>query len=254
MTDNSSSVRTSVDPRDILVALDAELAARQQPAYTLDPVRSRARLPSELGALLLADVSDPPLQRAFAEGLASVVRAMIEAFPDNLFWDLDLLVASVLREATGQDDPPQYVRASMDRIADLQERFGQSTPIAFRYVHDFLYGYDWARWVARDFDGRKDVGPYSRVFVERMHRRGSELLELIDEGADQTYPKLEGGEVRNPFGFSREPEDELALHRYLAREDLIPVPAWSLDGTPRWERPFGRLRLEAARELGLARR
>ena len=81
-----------------------------------------------------------------------------------------------------------------------------------------------------------------------MQRRGDELLELI-ELDDGKYPTLDGDEPRNPFPFSREPADELRLHRELARRDLIPVPTWSSDRAgPRLVDPLaGRVRGPARR-------
>ena len=40
------------------------------------------------------------------------------------------------------------------RMARLQHAYGRDTPIHFSYVHDFVYGYDWAKWVARGTDTR----------------------------------------------------------------------------------------------------
>jgi hypothetical protein len=59
------------------------------------------------------------------------------------------------------------------------------------------------------------------------------------------------GAIRNPFGFSREPDDELALHRALAAAGAIPVEAWRIDAQPRWDLDFAARRLAQARALGL---
>jgi hypothetical protein len=119
-------------------------------------------------------------------------------------------------------------------------------------VHDFIYGFDWARWVRRDPGARLDTGPFSLRFLEQIETRGRDILTLI-EADDAHYPKLSGPGARNPFSFSRDPDEELALYRRLAERGSIPVEAWRLDAQPDASRDFDRLREEAAESLGLAR-
>ena len=229
-----------------LAAIDAELRARAQ-LLTLDPGRARASLPSELVAAAIHAGDPPALRDAITRGTIDLVRAMLRAFPRNLLWDLDRLVATQAELGRAGHD----VTSLMHRVALLQDRFGEHGPIRFRYVHDFVYGFDWARWVAKAPAERAHVGPYDPAFIERMHRRAHELGGAIAAGADATYPPLPRGEIRNPFGFSREPEDELALHRALAAADAIPVQAWRVDGEARWDVDFAAQRRAQARALGL---
>ena len=96
------------------------------------------------------------------------------------------------------------MRETTELLVDVQARYGARSAIRFRYVHDFIYGYDWARWVAREPETRTAIGPYDPVFLQRMRHRADELLELIQTN-DKNYPQLEQNISRNPFGFSREP-------------------------------------------------
>jgi hypothetical protein len=226
--------------------IDGELRAHAR-LLTLDPSKSRASLPSELVAAALRGDDSPALRDAITRGTIDVARAMLRAFPRNLLWDLDLLVATHAELGRAGHD----VASLMHRVAELQHLFGEHGPIRFRYVHDFVYGFDWARWVAKAPADRAHVGPYDPAFIERMHRRAHELGGAIATAADATYPPLPRGEIRNPFGFSREPEDELALHRALAAADAIPVPAWRVDGEPRWDIDFAAQRHAQAQALGL---
>jgi hypothetical protein len=130
--------------------------------------------------------------------------------------------------------------------------YGQQSAIRFRYVHDFMYGFDWARWVRRDPAARKGVEPFGIEFLRQTESRGRDILTLI-EADDGWYPRLANGVVRNPFPFSREPEDELPLYRLLAERGCVPVGAWRLDAQPDASRDFDALREGAARSLGLAR-
>jgi hypothetical protein len=214
------------------------------PRASLCPERPRATSFAALGrALLHRDISEA-LGLTFASELERIGDSIRQHFPDNLFWDFDLLAASLL----GHEERLGEAAAIVVRLHEL---FGTHTPIRFRYVHDFIYGYDWAKWVGRDPDARADNGPYSLEFLRDLEQRGHELLGLIASD-DEKYPALAADELaRNPFPFSREPEAESRLHRELGRRCLLPVEAWRVDAAPRAGRPFARLREECARELGL---
>lgn len=236
---------------------------------SLDPRRERA---TELAALVAAtfEADNLPgarrapaaLVAALATGLADLAEAQLDAFPGNLFWDLDLIAADVLRqglESAGGPDGAAALTLVEDRFARmvrLQALYGRGTAINFTYVHDFVYGFDWAKWVRREPSVQRDVpGPFSAEFLGYMERRGHELLELI-AADDGKYPTLAAGEPRNPFPFSREPAAEVELHAELARRDLIPVPTWdagaiAIDWDQRWREPFQDRRVEVAGELGL---
>ena len=230
-----------------LARLDAQLASRAA-FHTLEPGRTRARSLTEVVARVLAPVDDPALADAFEGGLVQAVDAMLTAFPDNLLWDIEALAQRQLDQARAADDPPSRVRALWQRVGELQHLFGVQGPIRFRYIHDFIYGFDWAKWVAKAPQTRAQVGPYDAAFVERMHRRGGELLSLIAAG-DAKYGPLTGPGARNPFSFSREPADELALHHRLADEGSLPVLAWRGGVQPDWQRPYAQLRERAAQAL-----
>ncbi len=239
---------------DRLDATDARLDSLGVERLTLDPERERASSLGELGRLLLPRTHALPsgTARAFSEGLTSIADSVLTHFPGNLLWDLDHLAASVLREASRTADPVAHVRDALAEVVSLHALFGRATPIRFRYAHDFVYGFDWAKWVRRDPRHRARVGPFDLEFLRSMRRRGGELLALI-EGDDAKYPRLRHHRPRNPFAFSREPSAELALHRDLARRDLVPVRAWRADDEPTWDRPFAEEREARARALGLTK-
>ncbi len=201
----------------------------------------------DLGELLGADL-EPALRLEHAKALATIAGAMLEGFPGNLFWDLDFLAAQLGQEARRRG--AAGVRQLGSSVAELQRRFGASSVIQFQYTHDFIYGFDWARWVSKDPEHRAGVGPFDLEFVRYLERRGTEL-ELLVQADDEKYPKLAPGEARNPFAFSRTPVDERRLHVDLAQRGLLPVEAWRTDAQPRWHEPYAELRNQLARELGL---
>lgn len=218
---------------------------------TLDPSRECARGVEELCALLVSDAS-PELARAFEHGTRQLDDAIAAAFPHNLLWDLEYPLAASLRVAQDASDPVATLSGRLEALAALQRLFGDSTVVHFRYIHDFIYGFDWARWVARDPEGRADVGPFDPPFVAAMHKRGAELIATIAKGTDEKYPPLSQGTHRNPFPFRREPKAELAILRALARDDALPVRAWDVDAIPVWDRPFASMREQMAASLGYA--
>jgi hypothetical protein len=222
---------------DLLEAQDARVAAA--PQESLCPGRARPTPLRALGLALLPPDVDPARALAWAQGLVEVAQAQREHFPDTIFWDQDLLAASLLRLPSL--DALRQVAAD---IRALQAQFGRRSELCFRYTHDFNYGYDWSRWVARE-PARAQVGPFDPPFLAYMKQRGGELVELI-AADDAKYHKLPPGTPRNPFGFSREPAAERALFRALAAQDLIPARAWDPHDQPRWGARFAEARAELA--------
>ncbi|MCA9607537.1 MAG: ferrochelatase [Myxococcales bacterium] len=227
---------------EALEAADARLREAYGALATLDPERDEATSPSALFAALAPRCVDDAMVEALARGLVALADATVEHFPENLLFDYDALAAALVHEAV---DAAALSRA-FDAVVTLHARFGVHGPIRFRYVHDFVYGFDWAKWVRRDPEHRVGVGPYDVAFLEALLARGEELLALI-EADDTKYPRLRDERPRNPFAFSREPEAELRLHRRLAVEHLLPVEAWRLEPRPVWDRPFADLRAAEAR-------
>ncbi len=246
-----------IDARTLrrLAAADARLDAAGVKRFTLSADRPWARSLEALGHALAPRLAPLPAgaTETWSEGLVATAEAIRAHFPDNLLWDLEYLSASVLREAAREPGRAvETLRAVFEEVVELQALFGRDTTIRFRYVHDFAYGFDWAKWVRRAPEERRDVGPFDLAFLRALRTRGHELLALI-EADDTTYPQLRSPEARNPFVFDREPEAELALYRDLATRDLVPVRAWTFDEPPVWDRPFAEARVERARALGLAR-
>jgi hypothetical protein len=225
-----------------LSLIDREIDARGR--RTLAPARDRATTLAELdhriGGQLSAEV-----RASWIEGLASTARAILTHFPENILWDLDHLAASI----AAYDDVAE-VREAFALIAELHELFGGASAIRFRYTHDFVYGFDWAKWVRRDPSARSHVGPFDLVFLRALLDRGGELVALIEDD-DALYPRLKDDRPRNPFPFSRERDAELALYEDLRARDLIPVRAWTFDAPPVWNAPFAEARVERAIALGL---
>ncbi len=229
-----------------LVEVQARIDATTWGALTLDPRRSSATPLQQL----VASLAEPPEIEPLAAAAAEVATAQLDNFPENLFWDFDHYLASIHQQAAASDDYAACAERMSTTTIALMQLYGQQSKIQFRYVHDFMYGFDWARWVRRDPANRAGVDPFGLRFLNQSKSRGQDILDLI-EADDAWYPQLSDGVARNPFSFSREPEDELILYRDLSLRGFIPVQAWQIHAAPDWNRDFDALREERARALRL---
>jgi len=217
-------------------------------ALTLDPDGSSATSLTEVVAELADSRQVPHLSAA----ASAVAEAQLQSFPENLFWDFDFYLASIHRRAEVAPDYAGYLDSVAGITVGLMRLYGQQSTIRFRYVHDFMYGFDWARWVRRDPAARSQTEPFGFEFLRQTESRGRDIVSLIDAD-DDWYPRLAEGASRNPFPFSREPNDELPLYRSLAERGYIPVQAWRSDARPDATRDFDALRQDAAASLKLDR-
>lgn len=233
-----------------LATADRSLDAHAWGRRSLAPGREQSRSLLEVCAAAARPTDDADTLLALATGVAELADVQRESFPDNLCCDLDFLVAHTLRRARASARPAADVADRLARICRLQRLYGRDTVIRFSYVHDFVYGFDWAKWVGRDPDLRASVGPFDTVFLDHLERRAHVMLGLI-AADDPVYGQIPEDQARNPFPFSREPAAELTLHRDLAARSLVPVEAWEPEATPTWRRPFAALRVERAAALGL---
>lgn len=231
-----------------LVEIEARIRQCRFGPLSLDPGRSKASSPAELVARLASSEQLPHL----AGAASAVAEAQLQSFPENLFWDFDFFLASIHRDASRNAGYAGYLEEVTRITVELMTLYGQQSSIRFRYVHDFMYGYDWARWVRREPQVRAGFQPFGLEFLRRTESRGRDILTLV-EGDDDWYPRLADGASRNPFPFSREPTEELELYRLLAERGHVPVEAWRNDARPDASRDFDALREDAAATLGLDR-
>lgn len=222
---------------------------------SLDPHRDHATRLCTLARRLCEQHANTALDKpeVFAEVgwlLLETSEAIALHFPENIFWDLDYPVFFLVRRALDSElGPTEYLGEARQRITRLMSLYGVHGSIRFRYAHDFLYGFDWARWVERDPSNEGEL-PFDSAFLEYSRARGHQLLALI-EADDAKYPPIDTNARRNPFGFSREILAESALHKALAADGQIPVEAWNPECTPRAGRVFSQTREEYAKRLGL---
>lgn len=234
-----------------LAEMDEKLRASGAYPGTLNLAASSPTSLSDLGAKLLTEDLAVDVTESFADALCAIADGHVRNFPQNLFADFDYLAGEIVAGARRSNGAgAAFVRNISTKVVGLLDLYGGASEIRFQYVHDFLYGFDWAKWVALDPAARSGVPPFGEEFLDHMQRRGEELHRLAASN-DSRFPKIPGNQFRNAFGFRREPHNETTLFLDLAKQGLIPVEAWRSDATPSWQKPYVRLREERARALGL---
>ena len=231
--------------------LDEMLKQYSIEPLSLNPHKILSTSFADLENMIVQIIDDPLLINIFKDTLKNILKSILNNFPENIFWDFDFLVISMLKQALAAEKGAEYFLKLYDKkLEALMELFGNKSNIHFRYLHDFLYGFDWARWVQKEPQSRHLIEPFNLIFLDYLLSRGQEILQLIDM-RDRKYHQIDDNSYRNPFCFSREPKDEIYLFTHLARRDLIPVTTWDCDVSPVWNRPFYRMRETISMELHL---
>ncbi|KZL49985.1 MULTISPECIES: hypothetical protein [Cyanophyceae] len=232
-------------------SLDEILAQHSVNPLTLNPHKTLITSFVELENLITAITTDQEIIVALRDSLELIIYAQVQNFPENIFWDFDFMVGSMVRQALVADEGAvSFLKSFGHKMVLLIELFGIKKEIRFRYVHDFMYGFDWARWVQKEPQSRSHSEPFSLVFLDNLLIKGEKLVKHINYGQVTSY-NLGNTGYRNPFDFSREPEDEHLLLTSLAKEKLIPVEAWNWDISPVWNQPFQEMRQQLALKLNI---
>lgn len=181
--------------------------------------------------------------------LENILKAQVKHFSENIFWDFDLMIANMVEQAIqSNQDGVVFLESFGNKVVTLMEMFGDANKIRFRYVHDFIYGFEWAKWVKKDPVNRANTKPFCLNFLDYLINKGQEILYLISVD-DSRYHQISSHSYRNPFFFSRDPEDEYRLLTYMAQYQLIPVATWNWNTQPIWDKPFDQIREQLSLKL-----
>ncbi|MEA5583426.1 hypothetical protein VB620_19040 [Nodularia harveyana UHCC-0300] len=236
-------------PNHLFQSLDDILAKHSVNPLSLNPQKTLMTSFVELEEKIAEITTDTELILALRDTLEMIISAQVKNFPENIFWDFDFLISSMVRQALIADEGAiAFLECFGKKMILLIELFGIEKEIRFRYVHDFMYGFDWARWVQKEPQTRSNSGLFSLVFLDYLLMKGEKLIKHINYDQVTSY-NLSNTGYRNPFDFSREPEDEHLLLTHLAQEKLIPVELWNWDTNPKWNQPFQEMRQELALKL-----
>jgi len=218
--------------------------------HSLAPGKDTATSFYDLGIQLLSKGTNDALVTHFCQSFFEINKVQLYHFPQNIFWDTDYLFFNAFEEISEAVNQLVYLEKYTEMMLKLLALFGRHSTIKFRYLHDFIYGFDWAKWVKKDIKNRKSIQPFSYDFLQRMYLRGKEL-ELLIEQNDAKYHQL-GVEqqFRNPFLFHRNPKEETSLLKQLADLDLIPIKTWEINGSPVWKKNFQSERNKLSIQLG----
>ncbi len=231
--------------------LDEILAQHSINPLSLNPHKTLTTSFVELGNLVTQKTSQIQLIESLRDTLKRILYALLQNFPENIFWDFDFIVGSMLKQALVADAGAVcFLESFGDKIVSLMEMCGRQSEIRFCYVHDFMYGFEWAKWVQKEAQTRGVIEPFSLTFLDYLLTRCQEISQLIQVD-DVRYHRIAEKCYRNPFVFSREPEDERRLLTYLAVNQLIPVAAWNWNDDPVWDKPFHQIRAQLSLELNI---
>ncbi|TVP60993.1 MAG: hypothetical protein EA343_15845 [Nodularia sp. (in: Bacteria)] len=244
-------MKHNLKPNHLFQCLDEVLAQQSVNPLTLNPQKNVITSFVELENLITTSTTDKEIILALRDSLELIIYAQVQNFPENIFWDFDFILSSMVRQALVADEGAiAFLECFGKKMVLLIELFGIKKEIRFRYVHDFIYGFDWARWVQKEPQTRSNSEPFSLVFLDYLLLKGEKLVKQLNYGQVTSYSLGNTG-YRNPFDFSREPEDEHLLLTSLAREKLIPVEAWNWDTSPVWNQPFQEMRQQLALKLNI---
>lgn len=231
--------------------LDEFLSRQSVNPLSLNPQKQVITSFSELENLIAEETTDIKLISNLQNTLERILDAQLENFPTNIFWDCDFMVSSILRQTLPMgDDAVAFLKAFTNKMVCLSKLFGVKQEIRFCYVHDFMYGFEWARWVQKEPQTRAHLEPFSLIFLDYLLAKGQELIHRISLDKATNYKLCDTG-FRNPFPFSRAPKDEYRLLTYLASQGLIPIAAWNWNTQPVWNQPFQEIRQQLALQLNI---
>lgn len=229
--------------------LDQIIYQHQIIARSLNPQKNQCTSFQQLGDLVVTVCTDGKTIDLIQNSLELILIAQIQNFPENIFWDFDYIVREILQIAlNNQYSIEQHLEEFTSKMVSLMDLFGNNHEICFRYVHDFSYGFDWARWVQKQPQQRSQTHPFNDTFLNDLLQRGHAMIQAIASDSNDQYRACQNS-YRNSFNFSREPEDEYRLMTILASYQLIPVPTWDWNATPTWDKPFDQLREQVSRKL-----
>ena len=230
-------------------------ALRQQGVLrsSVHPERSHARSFYELARAFNEAGTSPETQAAIEDLIVALASDIPRHFPENIFWDFDCLCGAIAScAASASISAPNYILEATDILRELLKMFGLHSSIRFRYMHDFIYGYDFEQWEPESSLPFAEKQDFSISFLQAMLKKGR-AMERCAARNGAAYPQLAEGRYRNTFSFCREPDSERLLFSHLVRQGLLPLEGWRLDGADvriagKKYRP---LRNTCARELGL---
>ena len=216
---------------------------------SLNPHKNLITSFQDIGNLIVERTDDVQIIQCLYNTVERIVRAQLVNFPENIFWDFDFMIRNMLEQAIIADDKAiLFLESFGNKLVELMELFGFTKEIRFQYVHDFMYGFDWARWVNKEPEKRAEIQLFSLTFLDNVLSKSKAILQLMSVD-DTRYHHISSQSYWNAFCFSRDPEHEYRLLTHLAAYELIPVATWNWNASPVWNKPFDQIREELSSKL-----
>jgi hypothetical protein len=206
-----------------LAQIDLEFRKAIPFPKSLNPELDEPRTLCEIFCILYSGKESDIIWDEFLSVTEQIIRSQFVYYPQNIFWDFDYLLFYIWSQKN-----KDVLFAMAKKILNVQLYYSSINSINFAYIHDFIYGYDWDRWVRKDIKNRYLVGLYDLKFLSYLEKRGLQIIDSI--GSDERYPVLVKNQNRNVYNFHRHGAAEIKTLTSLAKEENIPIQGWRTDG------------------------
>ncbi|WCL50907.1 hypothetical protein [Leptospira sp. GIMC2001] len=242
---------TSAEILKIAGSIDETFDSKVKNRFSLNPDMITANSFYCIFDNLIQDKTDLDLLIIFAEKFATIIDSILINFPKSIFWDFDYFCKSLMSEKQSIEDWKSEFDQRLELILSINERFGCKSSIRFQYYHDFLYGFDWFKWMNLENRESSKADPFGIEFLSYINNRGKEMEVLIEKNSEE-YGQIEDHSFRNPFYFTRTDNDEMLLMRNLASNDELPLQTWKLYPNLECKKDYSEIRNKRAFELNIS--
>ncbi len=179
-------MKPNFTPSNSFQVLDEILAQQVVKPLSLNPNKYLITSFTQLEAKVIQESSDVSLRTFLRDTLQRVLDALLYNFPENIFWDFDFIVSSILKQALLAENKLDLLENVGNKIVLLMDMFGRKSEIRFRYIHDFMYGFDWARWVQKKPHQRAHLEPFCLDFLDNLINYGIQQERKINTNVRST--------------------------------------------------------------------
>ena len=122
-------MKLNFSPNNSFQVLDEILAQHVVKPLSLNPNQSIITSFTELEVKVIQQVSDVQVLKTIRDNLKKILNALLHNFPENIFWDFDFVVSSMLNQALLADAPIDVLDNFSNKIVLLMNMFGRESEI-----------------------------------------------------------------------------------------------------------------------------
>ena len=118
-------------PNNSFQILDESLAQQVLKPLSLNPNKSLITSFTQLETRIIQEVSDVNLITIIRDTLQRILDALLYNFPENIFWDFDFIVSSMLKQTLLAENKADLLENFGNKIVLLMDMFGRKSEIRF---------------------------------------------------------------------------------------------------------------------------